>query len=73
MRATRCVETLGFEEFYLQRIRVRAGVSNARNLGVPNRLRFKFKDILCKADRVNDPLGDVAVYSVQKCEWEVSS
>lgn len=73
---TRCVEALvsfGFERFCLQCVEVRAGVDNIRSLAVPQRLRFKFKGILCKGYQVNDSLVEVAVYSVQKCEWKACS
>jgi len=73
---TRCVKTLvnfGFERFCLQCVEVRAGIDNVRSLAVPQRLGFKFKGVLCKAGQVNDLVADVAVYSVQRCEWKPCS
>lgn len=69
---TRCVEALliyAFEVYMLNRVVIRAAVTNTRSRAIAERLGFTLEGILRADIRVNGEYVDHAVYGLLSPEW----
>lgn len=60
----------GFEDLGLNRIEIKAAVSNVKSQAIPKKLHFKKEGILREAEWVNGKFLDLVLYSLLKNEWE---
>jgi ribosomal-protein-serine acetyltransferase len=60
---------IGFEEWHVNRIAIRAGVENLRSRGIPERLGFTREGIERGGCRGTGGFYDLVVYSMLRDEW----
>ena len=60
---------IGFDEFGLHRIEIRAGLENTRSRAVPERLRFTYEGSEREGSRGSRGSYDLAVYGLLDREW----
>ncbi len=63
---------LGFKDLQLQRIELKAAISNYKSLAIPQRLGFTKEGILRQAEFVNNEFLDLVVFSMLKEDWQVN-
>jgi len=68
-RACRALIDIGFDEFGLHRIEIRAGLENIRSRAVPERLGFTYEGIEREGSRGSRGFYDLAVYGLLDREW----
>ncbi len=68
-RAVRVLIDIGFEEWRVNRIVIRAGVENLRSRGVPERLGFTREGVERGGGRGTGGFHDLVVYSMLRDEW----
>ena len=70
-----CIKLInyGFQEANLNRIEIKACVTNYKSQAIPTRLNFKKEGILRQAELVNDEFIDLYIYSVLRQEWRIKA
>jgi ribosomal-protein-serine acetyltransferase len=66
------VINLGFKDLKLQRIELKAAVTNYKSLAIPQRLGFTKEGILRQAELVNNKFLDLVLFSLLKEDWQVN-
>lgn len=68
-KSCRGLISYGFTALDLNRIEIKAAVSNVRSLAIPKKLNFTKEGILRQADQVNGRFLDLVLYSMLREEW----
>lgn len=68
-KSCRKLISYGFQELNLNRIEIKAAVTNERSQAIPEKLNFKKEGILRQAEFVNNKFTDLFLYSLLKSEW----
>lgn len=63
----------GFQQTGLNRIEIKAAVSNKRSQAIPEKLNFKKEGVLRQAEFVNNKFIDLFLYSILKSEWKTET
>lgn len=58
-----------FEELCLNRIEIRAALTNLKSRAIPERLGFQMEGKIRQAERINDRFVDHIVYGLLKEDW----
>jgi ribosomal-protein-serine acetyltransferase len=73
-RTVRHIQAFCFEELGLDRVQIRADVGNLLSRAIPERLGYTLEGILRRTSPQPDgTMGDFALYSLLKDEWQANS
>lgn len=64
--AVRIIINIGFDNFDLNRLEIKAAVQNKRSRAIPERLGFQFEGVLRQAELIHGHYHDLALYSFLK-------
>lgn len=60
----------GFNKLHLQRIAIKAAISNTRSRAIPERLGFQFEGVLRQAELVHGTYLDLSLYAMLRADWQ---
>ncbi|AHC16651.1 Ribosomal-protein-L7p-serine acetyltransferase [Salinispira pacifica] len=63
---------IGFQEYNLARLEIKCATKNVASQKVAEKLGFTCEGILRQAERINESVHDLKLYSLLRSEWEYS-